>query len=266
MAVGDVTERILDTATLALHRSSPISLADGAETTLHVARFDRKRLRARIVVLEPPSQLLGWCRSNGVADAMVGGFFLRPEGRPLGELRVAGEQRPHHPFDSPWDDVRSCVALDRDRIALTSRSDLDPDPPGDVLQAGPLLVEDGRVLIEAGSDPEGFSAGSRQFDSDITDGRYPRAALGFNDDELIAAVCDGRGERDDGMDLGELAEQMAGLGCTAAINLDGGGSASLVLGCNLINSPREEHGIDLIGGRPISTAIIFEGHGSNGPA
>lgn len=266
MAAGDATERVPETPTSALHRSSPITLADGGETTLHVARFDRRRLRARVVVLEPPAQLLGWCRNNGVADAMVGGFFRRPEGRPLGELRVAGERRPHDPFDSPWNDVRSCVALDRGRIALASRSRLAPDPPGDLLQAGPLLVEDGRVLIESGSDPEGFSAGSRQFDSDITDGRYPRAALGFNGDELIAAVCDGRGERDQGLDLRELAEQMADLGSTAAINLDGGGSASLVLGCNLINRPREEHGIDLVGGRPISTAIVFEEHGSGGSA
>jgi hypothetical protein len=31
-----------------------------------------------------------------------------------------------------------------------------------------------------------------------------------------------------------------------------------VLGGRLVNRPREEHGIDLVGGRPIATAIAFE--------
>jgi hypothetical protein len=44
----------------------------------------------------------------------------------------------------------------------------------------------------AGRTLEGFSAGSGQFDSDITDGRYPRAALGLGADELIAVASEGR--------------------------------------------------------------------------
>lgn len=258
MAVKDAVERARELPTSAVHRSARVSLADGGETTLHTARFDRERTHARVAVLDPPSQLLGWCRANGVADAMIGGFFVRPASRPLGELRVAGEALPHVPFDSPWDRLRACVALDDGRIALASRRDLDAEPHGDLLQAGPLLVSDGRNLIGGGSDPEGFSSGSRQFDSDITAGRYPRAALGFSENELIAAVCDGRGEHDHGMTLVEMAAAMVDLGCTAAINLDGGGSASLVIGGRLRNRPREAHGIDLVGGRPVSTALAFE--------
>ena len=37
---------------------------------------------------------------------------------------------------------------------------------------------------------------------------------------------------------------MIDLGADEAINLDGGGSASLVLGGGLRNRPREEHGIE----------------------
>ena len=43
-----------------------------------------------------------------------------------------------------------------------------------------------------GEDTEGFSAGSGQFDSDITAERHPRCALGVSDDELLAVCCDGR--------------------------------------------------------------------------
>jgi exopolysaccharide biosynthesis protein len=55
----------------------------------------------------------------------------------------------------------------------------------------------------------------------------------------------------------ELAEAMIGLGATEAINLDGGGSASLVVGGSLVNTPREEHGIELGGGRAVATALHF---------
>ena len=131
-------------------------------------------------------------------------------------------------------------------------------PEGDLLQAGPLLVRDGRVVVRDGGDPEGFSTAASQFDSDITAGRYPRAALGLGDGELIAVVCDGRSDHDSGMTLVEMAALMRGLGSETAINLDGGGSASLVAGGELRNCPREEHGLPLDGGRPVSTALTFQ--------
>ena len=57
--------------------------------------------------------------------------------------------------------------------------------------------------------------------------------------------------------MAELATAMSGLGAAEAINLDGGGSASLVVGGALLNTPREEHGIELVGGREIATALQF---------
>ncbi len=109
-----------------------------------------------------------------------------------------------------------------------------------------------------GEDVEGFSAGSRQFDSDITDGRYPRAALGVAGDRLLAVACDGRTARDAGMTLAELADALVGLGATDALNLDGGGSASLVYDGRLRNRPREQHGVDLLEGRAVVTAVVFD--------
>jgi hypothetical protein len=131
-------------------------------------------------------------------------------------------------------------------------------PRGDLLQAGPLLVCGGRVAAERGADPEGFRAGQRQFDSDITDGRYPRAALGVTADRrLLAVACDGRADDEAGLTLAELAAALVGLGAVDALNLDGGGSTSLVCGGQLRNVPRESHGVVLTGGRPIPTALTF---------
>jgi exopolysaccharide biosynthesis protein len=108
-----------------------------------------------------------------------------------------------------------------------------------------------------GEDPEGFSAASDQFDSDITAKRHPRAALGVADEMLLAVVCDGRASDDAGLSLGELADLMASLGAGEAINLDGGGSASLVCDGRLLNRPREQDGTDIPGGRAVSTALAI---------
>jgi exopolysaccharide biosynthesis protein len=60
------------------------------------------------------------------------------------------------------------------------------------------------------------------------------------------------------MTLGELADVVVELGASAALNLDGGGSASLVYDRQLRNRPREQHGADLLDGRPVVTAVVFD--------
>jgi hypothetical protein len=68
-------------------------------------------------------------------------------------------------------------------------------------------------------DLEGFSAGQGQFDSDITAGRYPRAALALaSRGRLLAVACDGRADDEAGLTLAELAEALVALGARAALN------------------------------------------------
>lgn len=232
-------------------------LADGEQTTLHSVRYRRDRHEPGVAVLNPPEPLAGWCAKRGVEEAMIGGFFIRASGIPLGETWRQGRPSSFVPFDSPWDEIRTCAHLGADGIRFDRRSAFPDAPDGDLLQAGPLLVAGGCNLVGGVRDPEGFSSGSEQFDSDITVGRYPRAALGLTESEYVAAVCDGRAEHDAGLTLPEMADAMIELGCETALNLDGGGSASLVSAGRLVNSPREEHGIPLEGGRPISTALVF---------
>jgi hypothetical protein len=222
-----------------------------------VARFARSVFDLRVVAIEPRSTLLGWCARNRAEHAMIGGFYVRPGGPPLGDLRIAGRARPTQPFDPPWGALRACVHVEDGTVAVAPRRELPDEPEGDLLQAGPMLVWAGDSLIRAQQDLEGFSAGSRQFDSDITSGRYPRAALGLDNGDLIAVVSEGRADDEAGLTMSELALAMVGLGVAEAINLDGGGSASLVVGGRLRNVPREEHGRELVGGREIATALQF---------
>ncbi|HEX7298497.1 MAG TPA: phosphodiester glycosidase family protein [Solirubrobacteraceae bacterium] len=233
-----------------------VELADGAATTLHVASHDLRRVRPRVVRMAHPTPLERWCYEHRVSEAIVGGFFVRPGGMPLGELRTSGIARSVEPFDAPWGGLRGCLHVAGDDVVLARRHELAHEPPGDLLQAGPLLVRDGVPCLD--DDAEGFSAGQRQFDSDITAGRYPRAALALADDgRMLAVACDGRADDEAGLTLGELAEALVALGARAALNLDGGGSTSLVCAGRLRNVPREEHGVVLEGGRPVSTAVTF---------
>ena len=234
-------------------RSFAHRLGRDALTTVHVAEYPLAEYAPRVVALDPPQALAAWCAQAGEGEALVGGFFMRPAGTPLGELWIGGARRPSQPFSVPG---RSCFAVDSANVRIGRRVDLPEEPRGDLLQAGPLLRSAGVPLME--DDPEGFSSGAAQFDSDITVGRYPRAALGVSRDWILAVACDGRAQHDAGMTLRELAELMAALGADRAINLDGGGSTSLVHDGMLRNVPREEHGIELVAGRPVANALVFE--------
>jgi Phosphodiester glycosidase len=233
-----------------------LRLGDGAGTTVHVARFSRAEFGLRVVALQPCSTVRAWCRRSGAEHAIVGGFYMRPGGPALGDLWIDSRAQATEPFDAPWHRRRACVHVAGGEVRLAARSELGAVPHGDLLQAGPMLAAAGASLIGDG-DAEGFSAGSRQFDSDITAGRYPRAALGLAAEEMIAVVCEGRADGEAGLTMAELADAMVGLGAQQAINLDGGGSASLVLGGTLVNTPREEHGLELEGGREVATVLHF---------
>ena len=143
-----------------------VRLADGAVTSLYVAWYPRASTEVRVALLPEPLPLPRWCRESGTPDALVGGFYVRPHGAPLGELRIGGRPVASHPFTSPWDATRACVHIAGGALHVARRDELPPEPDGDLLQAGPLLLREGAYA--AAGDPEGFSAGAAQFDSDIT--------------------------------------------------------------------------------------------------
>ena len=215
-------------------------------------------MRARVVHFPEPEHLDVWCRGNGVEEAVVGGFFLRDPYRPLGELWIDGRPAPHEPVAAPYAERRASVVIDDGDVRLMERGAAPAQPPGDLVQAGPMLVVDGTIAVDAGDDREGFSAGAAQFDSDITDGRYPRAALGISSESLIALACDGRRSRvDGGLSMLELAEAMVELGAESAINLDGGGSTTLVHRGHLLNRPYSSQDQPAPASRRVVSALAF---------
>jgi hypothetical protein len=193
-----------------------------------------------------------------VREAIVGGFFVRPHGPALGEVWVGGERAETQPFRPPFDRVRAAVSVEDDAVAISARKELRPRPGGDLLQAGPLLLANGRNVVDH-DDPEGFSADTDQFDSDITRGRYPRTALGLSGEHLIAVACDGRrSDSESGLTLHELADVLVDLDAHSAINLDGGGSSTLVHQGRRRNRPCEGQDVRAPSARPVATALVFD--------
>ncbi len=100
------------------------------------------------------------------------------------------------------------------------------------------ITEDNRIIFDAVEEGYNVLAGKYidlkpQARSSVeTQQRYPRTvfALDSNTNELILLVVDGRQPNySEGLSMGELAELLVKLGADQAINLDGGGSSTLVI-------------------------------------
>jgi len=102
-------------------------------------------------------------------------------------------------------------------------------PARHAVAAGPVLVMEGEAHVT--TDAEVF------FGTKIPD-LNPRTAAGVTfDGDLVVVVVDGRQRDSRGVSLTELADIMLQLGSIEAVNLDGGGSSTLVVDGVLVNRP-----------------------------
>jgi hypothetical protein len=212
----------------------------------------------RVVALEEPAPLVRWCGEQGMRQAVVGGFFVRPDYAPPGQVRIAGESRPSVAFEAPWGDRRACLHIADGMLRIERRDELDAEPAGDLLQAGPLLVADRPAGDRRRIGRRGVLRRSAPVRLRHHAGALSARRAWIAGERLLAVACDGRTPDDAGMTLAELADVLLELGASDALNLDGRRSASLAHDRRLRNRPREEHGIALLDGRPIVTAVTFE--------
>lgn len=99
------------------------------------------------------------------------------------------------------------------------------------ISGGPLLVRNGKPQKIRSAPDDGY-----EFSSMLE--RHPRTAFGWNDQSFFLVQVDGR-QKDLslGMTLEELSAYLVKLGCTEAMNLDGGGSSSLWFEGKVRNNP-----------------------------
>ena len=110
---------------------------------------------------------------------------------------------------------------------------------------GPFLVRGGATFVDAVE--QGFKP-------DFYKRRHPRTAVGRTEKgDIWFVAVDGRQSMSAGVTLSEMSGVMIDLGCTDAINLDGGGSTALNIFGMLLNRPSE--GSE----RPVANAVAFYG-------
>jgi hypothetical protein len=125
--------------------------------------------------------------------------------------------------------------------------------PGDTLKISTATVPDltgctvaiggGPRLVLDGKPVNGWKSPAQ---------RHPRTAIGWNDTHLFLVLVDGRQPGlSVGMGFQELAAYFIKLGCTHALNLDGGGSASMWVLGQTVSSPSEGQE------RPIANGLIL---------
>ena len=124
-------------------------------------------------------------------------------------------------------------------------------PQTSIVSAAPVLLRGGRIDIDASHegvfDPRdlnnyGFSAE-----------RHGRTFAGVDRrGRLILVTADGIPGISEGLTLTEEAELMRTMGAVDAMNLDGGGSTSFVVGGQTINDPS-----DATGARPVGDSVVI---------
>ena len=127
--------------------------------------------------------------------------------------------------------------------------------PQEAVGGGPMLVREGKNVAVENYWKEVFDGGGIAGTS-----RQPRTAIGATaDGKLILLVCDGRNMRGSaGFTLAELADKLIALGAVDAVNLDGGGSSTMVgSDGKVLNRPSDTGSAEMIVERKISTAVVI---------
>jgi hypothetical protein len=114
-----------------------------------------------------------------------------------------------------------------------------------VVSGGPRLLDRGRIALRTKS--EGFDRPGLY--QRFVAGRHPRTLAGVTaTGDLLLVTVDGRRPGySTGMTLPEAARLMRNLGARDALNLDGGGSTTMVIGGRVVNRPSDRGGERAVG-------------------
>jgi hypothetical protein len=124
-------------------------------------------------------------------------------------------------------------------------------PATQVVNGGPELVRDGRQYATPATDGM-VRPGDPSFYYGWAAKRNPRTLAGVDAaGRTILVTADGRSTASLGLSITEDAAVAQALGMLAAMNLDGGGSTTMVAAGRVVNAPS-----DAAGQRPVGDAIL----------
>jgi hypothetical protein len=233
------------------------AVASGAMPwSLHLLEVstDACALGFRVVGLDPRGgerQTVAALLESGGGLAAVNGDFFTPENHPLGVEASYGaikgaSSRPVFAWRPGSGPRVTPIEWRGDTLQIEEGWRLvrgEPDGQTEVLSGFPALLRGGARVGDLEGDARPAFALAR----------HPRTAVGMDlqRNRLWIVVADGR--RDgiaEGMTLPELADLFQALGVTEALNLDGGGSSTMVVRGRLMNRPS-----DPLGARPVVNAL-----------
>ncbi|MBR4827195.1 MAG: phosphodiester glycosidase family protein [Bacteroidales bacterium] len=123
--------------------------------------------------------------------------------------------------------------------------------PQTAIGGGPVLIHGGQI-VNSWKEELLYGDGA---DDKMPLARHPRTAIGVTPEGLlILFVCEGRGMTEGvaGMTFEEEAEVLRSLGCSEALNLDGGGSSCLLVGGTETIKPSDGSQ------RPVASVVILK--------
>ncbi|MCF7832561.1 MAG: phosphodiester glycosidase family protein [Candidatus Marinimicrobia bacterium] len=229
---------------------------NGSPASINILDIDMNKFEGDIVLAWYKNELVktsdiaqqyhGLAAINGsFFDMKVGGsvLFLQENGTVIAETNDRIE------FIN-----ESAYAKDKNGVVMIlerPESDWKYNPAyDDIIVSGPLLM----------------------FDNELTDldsvkfniNRHPRTALGITDKyHLILVAVDGRHAEAAGMNMWELQTFMDKLGCSEALNFDGGGSTTMYIEGKtengVVNYPSDNKKYDHEGERSVANGIVVTG-------
>jgi hypothetical protein len=220
------------------------------DTTMEIAGVDTTRHRGKLMLFTPAYHS-DTDTAKGGLEWVVRGKPLRVESAPL----AAGKTPiPRDGFVLSYGGTTApppLSALTRGtRVELDTRYTSPDRSPDDWAQSeaivggAGLLIRDGQLIDDWAV--EQLAAG-------FPETRHPRTLIGTHPDGSVWLVTvDGRQPtRSAGMSLYELRSLASRLGLTQALNLDGGGSTTMWVQGQIVNSPS-----DVAGPRKVSDALL----------
>ena len=243
-----------------------ISPRGAANSKLHIVHSDS---------LETTSQM---ARTRNELAAINGSFF-----------KMRGADPDYHPGlngvpkmePSKIDRNRSVVYL-RENDSLISENIPDKDNTRKRHQQGSIIINKGKLSILRadsadlnwehaiiGQDilstgPVMILSGNNQLipNDAFCNDRHPRTAIAKKPDgTVVLFVVDGRASESAGMSIHELQKTLRWLGCSDAINLDGGGSSTMFIKgqpySGVVNYPTDNKKFDHEGEREVANVILL---------
>lgn len=139
------------------------------------------------------------------------------------------------------------------RKLVNQRGDVVKTPRStSIVNGGPVLVRRGKVHVTPARD--GFVRPTNpSFYYGFSSSRNPRTFAGVDaSGRTILATADGRSTNSLGLSITETGAVAKALGMRSALNLDGGGSTTMVVGGRVTNQPS-----DATGERPVGDSLLI---------